>query len=91
MSRPNNLFTACQIMKIEDPQSWVLAQYNSGKSCAEIAKYIFDTTGVVIQSFGIRYWILKLGTLRTKKESFALAVASGRMDYKNRSPRTRTK
>lgn len=82
------LYEAVQkISPKHDPEDWVCAQYLKGKSCNQISQEILHQTTISITPKGIAYFVKKRGLIRTKAESFANSIKTGRMDYSRRSQR----
>jgi hypothetical protein len=69
------------------PEEWVCSEYLSGKSCNQISQEIFSKTAVRITPKGIAYFIKKHNLMRQKKDSLALSIVSGRMNYPSRGKR----
>ena len=82
------LYEAVQIINPKkDQEDWVCEQYLSGKSCNQISQEIKSQTSISITPKGIAYFVKKRGLIRTKAQSFANSIKTGRMDYSRRSQR----
>ena len=74
------------ILNVRDIKGFIIEQYESGMSGGAISEWINERTGplVTISEKSITDVVSKAGKIRSKKESFKLAINTGRMTYKTK-------